>query len=212
MKKIIAFCAMLSLVLFVSSVGFAEQSATPQPVDASKIAKTEKAIFALGCFWCAQSDFDKVPGVVKTIVGYDGGTYPNPSYKLVSSGQTNYAEAIEVEFDPNIISYNQLLEVFWKNTDPTVKDKQFCDVGHQYRSAILYLNPEQQKAALASLEKVKQEFPQVYTVVSPATKFYPAEEYHQEYYKKNPVRYKFYRWNCARDKRLEQVWGDNNNG
>jgi len=173
----------------------------------SLLAETQKAIFALGCFWCAQSDFNKVNGVTKTVVGYAGGKTPNPSYKQVSSGKTNYVEAIEVTFDATIISYPQLLKIFWKNTDPTTKDQQFCDVGRQYRSEIFYLNDGQKSAALASLETVKKQLPVVYTMITKATTFYPAEAYHQDYYKKNPARYRFYRWNCGRDKRLQSVWG-----
>lgn len=169
-------------------------------------AQTQTAIFAMGCFWCAQHDFDEVKGVIKTVVGYEGGSIQNPTYQLVSAGKTNYAEAIKVEYDSDLVSYQELLNHFWANVDPTVNDQQFCDKGHQYRSEIFYLNESQKQLALSSLEKIKPKFQNVYTQVNPATQFYPAEEYHQDYYKKNPVRYNFYRWNCGRDKRLKEVW------
>jgi len=169
-----------------------------------------QAIFAGGCFWCVQADFDKLKGVQKTVVGFDGGTSPNPTYKQVSAGGTGYAEAVQITYNPQEISYAQLVDYLFHHIDPTVKDAQFCDHGHQYRSAIFYLNDEQKRVALAAVEKYKKRFGQVYTEVTPSTQFYPAEAYHQEYYKKNPIRYKFYRWNCGRDKRVEKVWGDKN--
>ena len=170
------------------------------------LAKTLTAIFAGGCFWCMQADFDKVPGVVKTEAGYDGGTKANPTYNSVSSGSTHYAEALKVTYDPSKVSYQKLLTFFWHNIDPTAKDAQFCDHGEQYRSAIFYLNSAQEKAANASLAPIKRKFKQVFTEVTPSTHFYRAEAYHQDYYKKNPIRYKFYRWNCGRDKRLRQLY------
>jgi peptide-methionine (S)-S-oxide reductase len=169
-------------------------------------AATETAIFASGCFWCAQADFDKMPGIVSTTVGYDGGTTPNPDYNQVSSGDTNYAEAIKITFDTRKISYAQVLDYFWHHIDPTVSDAQFCDHGHQYRSAIFYLNDIQKKEALQSAVIIKKQFPNVYTEISSSTKFYPAEAYHQNYYKKNPIRYHFYRSNCGRDSRIKEVW------
>ena len=169
-------------------------------------AQTKEAIFAGGCFWCVEADFDKLPGVVSTISGYDGGQSPNPTYEQVSSGSTNYAESVKVIYDPKKISYPQLLEYFWHHIDPTVKDAQFCDHGRQYRTAIFYLNPEQKQQALASLQKIKQQLPIVYTDIVPSTQFYPAEEYHQNYYKKNPVRYKYYRFTCGRDARIKEIW------
>ena len=169
-------------------------------------AQQQTAIFAVGCFWCGQSDFDKVPGVIQTIAGFDGGRAPNPSYKQVSSGTTNYVESVKVIYDSKKVSYQQLLDYFWHHIDPTVKDAQFCDHGRQYQSVIFYLNPAQQQQALASSRAVKKQFPVVYTEINPSTRFYPAEEYHQDYYKKNPWRYEFYRWNCGRDTRLKEVW------
>jgi peptide methionine sulfoxide reductase msrA/msrB len=169
-------------------------------------ATNQSAIFAMGCFWCAQSDFDKVPGVVKTIVGFDGGTTLNPTYETVSSGTTNYTEAIKVVFNPAKVSYATLLDYFWHNIDPTVEDAQFCDIGHQYRSAIFYTNDLQKKQALESLKPIQKKFTTTHTQIVPSTTFYPADDYHQKYYKKNPVRYKLYRWNCGRDARIKEIW------
>lgn len=169
-------------------------------------AKTDTAIFAGGCFWCLQADFDKVPGVIETLAGYDGGESKNPTYEKVSSGSTRYAESVEVKFDPDKVSYPQLLVYFWHHIDPTVKDAQFCDHGKQYRSAIFYLNATQQQQALASLAEVKKQLPAVFTEIVASTHFYPAEEYHQKYYQKNPIRYKFYRLHCGRDARIGEIW------
>lgn len=172
---------------------------------------TAKALFAGGCFWCVESDFDKVPGVLSTTSGYSGGRTANPTYQQVSSHNTGHAEVVEVEFDPAKVSYAQLVEYFWRTIDPTTKDQQFCDRGNPYRSAIFALNAEQLKIAQASkvaLEKVKPFKEAIVTDVLMATTFYPAEDYHQDYYKKNPVRYKYYRTSCGRDARLQQLWGD----
>lgn len=167
----------------------------------------EEAIFAGGCFWCVEADFDKVPGVLETISGFDGGKTPNPTYKQVSSGATDYAEAVKVVFDPRKVSYRQLLKVFWHSIDPTVLNRQFCDVGKQYRTAIFYLNDTQKEQALASLKEIKGSLnDEVYTEIVPSTYFYSAEEYHQNYHKKNPLRYKFYRTSCGRDARLRDLW------
>lgn len=171
-------------------------------------AKThdKQAIFAGGCFWCMQSDFDKLQGITKTTVGYDGGVKPMPTYEVVSSGVTSYAESISVQYDPNKISYADLLKYYWQHIDPTVQNKQFCDVGEQYRSIIFYSNSKQKRLAIKSLDKVKALFPKVFTQILPTTHFYDAEAYHQDYYLKNPVRYHFYRWNCGRDQRVATVW------
>ena len=173
-----------------------------QPIN----AKTAEAIFAGGCFWCVEADFDKVPGVLQTNSGYDGGTEPNPAYELVSSGTTPYVESVQVLYDPTRVTYQQLLDYYWHHVDPTVKDAQFCDHGRQYRSVIFYLNEEQKKAALASKLALEKQLPKVYTDIIPSTHFYVAEEYHQNYYKKNPVRYKYYRYRCGRDQRIEELW------
>jgi peptide-methionine (S)-S-oxide reductase len=170
----------------------------------------EKATFAGGCFWCMEPAFDKLPGVKSVISGYTGGQKLNPTYEEVSSGTTGHAESIEITYDPAVISYSKLLDVFWHNIDPTVKDRQFCDVGSQYRSAIFYHNEEQKRSAEASkkaLEESKRFPGPVYTEIVAATTFYPAEEYHQKYYQKNPIRYKYYRYGCGRDQRLKELWG-----
>jgi peptide-methionine (S)-S-oxide reductase len=170
----------------------------------------EIAIFAGGCFWCVESDFDKVPGVTQTVSGYIGGDKKNPTYKVVSRGGTGHTEAVEITYDPKQVSYQQLLEVFWRSIDPTTANSQFCDHGDQYRSGIFYRNGEQQKLASdskAALEKTKPFKEPIVTEITAATKFYPAEEYHQNYYKKNPLRYKYYRFNCGRDRVLEKLWG-----
>lgn len=169
-------------------------------------AQNKEAIFAGGCFWCLEADFDKLPGVISTISGYDGGQSPNPTYHQVSSGTTNYAESVKVVYDPKKVSYPELLTYFWHHIDPTVNDAQFCDRGKQYRSAIFYLDDTQKQQALASLAMIKKQFPAVYTEIVPSTQFYPAEEYQQDYYKKNPIRYKFYRTSCGRDARIKEIW------
>jgi peptide-methionine (S)-S-oxide reductase len=169
-------------------------------------AKTEEALFAGGCFWSVESDFDKVPGVLRTISGYDGGTSINPNYELVSSGKTQYVETVLVTYDPDIVTYEQLLTYYWHHIDPMAKDAQFCDHGPQYRTVIFYLNEAQKKAAINSKLALKNQFPVIYTDIRPSTHFYEAEEYHQNYYLKNPIHYKLYRSQCGRDKRISEVW------
>ena len=171
---------------------------------------TAVATFAGGCFWCMEPPYDKLDGVFATISGYIGGDVDNPSYKQVSAGGTGRAEAVQVFYDPAKVSYEKLLEVFWRNVDPTTPDRQFCDRGSQYRTAIFYHDKMQQKLAAASksaLEQTKSFAAPVVTEITAAATFYPAEDYHQDYYVKNPLRYKFYRFNCGRDKRLEELWG-----
>ena len=166
------------------------------------------ATFAGGCFWSTESDFDHVPGVLSTVSGYTGGTVPNPGYERVSAGDTGHAEAVEVTYDPSKVSYQQLLDFYWRSIDPTVKDAQFCDHGNQYRTAIFVRSEEERKLAEASKKKVEEQLKKpIYTEIAAAGPFYAAEEYHQDFYKKNPTKYKFYRWNCGRDQRLEQIWG-----
>ena len=170
----------------------------------------EVATFAGGCFWCMESDFDKVPGVVATISGYTGGFIANPSYEQVSSGTTGHAESVEVIFDPKKVSYEHLLDVYWVNIDPTVKDQQFCDTGNQYRTAIFWHDEAQRKAAEESKRRVEATKPfkgPIYTEIVKAGPFYAAEDYHQDFYLKNPVRYQFYRKGCGRDARLKELWG-----
>jgi peptide-methionine (S)-S-oxide reductase len=171
---------------------------------------TAKATFAGGCFWCVEADFDKVPGVLSTTSGYIGGTVANPSYEQVSSKVTGHFEAVEIVFDPAKVSYAALVDHFWRTIDPTTRDRQFCDIGSPYRTAIFTHDAEQAaavKQSLAALDKVKPFKEPIVTAVLPATTFYPAETYHQDYYKKNPVRYAYYRASCGRDARLEQLWG-----
>jgi peptide-methionine (S)-S-oxide reductase len=167
------------------------------------------ATFAAGCFWCVEADFDKVDGVLETTSGYAGGKLANPTYQQVSAGRTGHTEVVRIAYDPARVTYQQLLDVFWRNVDPLVKNRQFCDTGDMYRSAIFYHDEEQRRLAEASKKAVQAKFSprQVYTEIVPAGAFYPAEDYHQDYYKKNPVRYGFYRLNCGRDARLEQLWG-----
>ncbi|MCB1319759.1 MAG: peptide-methionine (S)-S-oxide reductase MsrA [Leptospiraceae bacterium] len=172
----------------------------------------ETAIFAGGCFWCVESDLEKLDGVISVISGYTGGDVENPTYEEVSDGGTGHREAVMVTFDPQKISYETLLQAFWHNVDPVDARGQFCDKGFQYTSAIFYGSPEQKAAADDSkmlLEADEQRFggQTIATEILPAKTFYPAEDYHQDYYKKNPIRYKFYRGRCGRDNRLKEVWG-----
>ncbi len=171
---------------------------------------TEKAIFAGGCFWCVESDFDKVDGVISTTSGYTGGSVAKPTYEQVSAKRTGHAEAVEVVFDPARVSYDKLVEHYWRTIDPTVTDRQFCDIGNPYRTAIFPIGEVQLKTALASkaaLDKSKPFKEAIVTQVTPASAFYPAEDYHQDYYKKNPVRYQYYRLSCGRDARVKALWG-----
>ncbi|RPI46525.1 MAG: peptide-methionine (S)-S-oxide reductase [Betaproteobacteria bacterium] len=170
----------------------------------------EIATFAGGCFWCMEPPYDELPGVVSTTSGYIGGHKKNPTYEEVSAGNTGHTEAVRVVYDPKKVTYQKLLEVFWRNIDPTTPNAQFCDHGSQYRSGIFYHNEEQRRLAQASrdqVERTKRFREPIVTEITAATMFYPAEDYHQDYYKKNSLRYKFYRANCGRDTRLEQLWG-----
>ena len=167
------------------------------------------ATFAGGCFWCMEPPYDELDGVLSTTSGYIGGDKADPTYNEVSAGNTGHAEAVQVSYDPNKISYEKLLEVFWHNVDPTVKDRQFCDIGNQYRTGIFYHDDDQQRLAENSksqLESTKPFPAAIVTEIVAAGKFYPAEDYHQDYYLTNPLRYKFYRYNCGRDKRLSELW------
>jgi peptide-methionine (S)-S-oxide reductase len=187
------------LVLTAGAMG----QGTPPP-------KTATATFAGGCFWCVEADFDKVEGVISTTSGYIGGRTANPTYEEVVRGGTGHAEAVEIVYDPAKVSYDKLLNVFWRNIDPLVKDRQFCDWGNQYRTAIFYHGDEQKRAAEASKAAVAKRFKEpIQTEIVAAGPFTKAEDYHQDYYLKNPVRYKFYRFNCGRDARLEELWGKN---
>jgi peptide-methionine (S)-S-oxide reductase len=173
-------------------------------------AGTATALFAGGCFWCMEEAFEKVDGVRSVTSGYTGGALPDPTYEQVSDGRTGHAEAVEVRYDPSKVTYERLLQVFWHNVDPLAVDRQVCDVGRQYRSAIFYHGDEQHQAAEASkrgLEESKRFDRPIATEIVAAGPFYPAEDYHQDYYRKNPLRYKFYKWNCGRAQRLEELWG-----
>lgn len=172
-------------------------------------AGLERATFAGGCFWCVEADFDKVPGVVSTTSGYTGGRVSNPSYEQVSRGGTGHAEAVEIAFDPSIVSYDQLLDHFWHNVDPFVAHRQFCDVGDQYRPEIFVHSEAQRASAEASRQRYQSRFKQPIVVkITTAGAFYPAEAYHQDYHNTHAVQYRFYRWTCGRDARLRQIWGD----
>ena len=176
----------------------------------SPAVKTAKATFAGGCFWCMEPPYDKLPGVISTISGYMGGHTKNPTYEQISTGRTGHTEVVQVEYDPSKVTYEKLLEVFWVNIDPTVKNAQFCDHGSQYRSGVFYHDEEQRKLAQASktaLDKSKPFKAEIVTEITKAGEFYRAEEYHQNYYLVNPVRYKLYRNGCGRDARLKELWG-----
>jgi peptide-methionine (S)-S-oxide reductase len=173
--------------------------------------KQATATFAGGCFWCMEGPFDKQPGVISTTSGYTGGTKADPTYEEVSSGTTGHAEAMQVIYDPSKVSYAQLLDIFWHNVDPLTANAQFCDHGTQYRSAIFFHDAEQQKLAEESKRQIEASGrfkAAIVTQLVPASTFYPAEDYHQDYYQKNPVRYRYYRFGCGRDARLKELWGD----
>ncbi|ATX80728.1 peptide-methionine (S)-S-oxide reductase [Mariprofundus aestuarium] len=179
-------------------------------VNSTEAKETETATFAAGCFWCMEHPFDVLPGVISTTSGYIGGEKDHPRYEEVSAGTTGHAEAIQVVFDPAVIGYEKLLQVYWRNSDPTTANRQFCDVGSQYRPAIFVHSEAQKRLAEASkreLERSKSFAAPVVTEIVEAGTFWPAEGYHQNYYLKNPIRYKFYRYNCGRDQRLETLWG-----
>ena len=165
------------------------------------------ATFAAGCFWCTEADFDKVRGVVSTTSGYTGGKVVNPTYRQVITGETGHAEAVQVVFDPAVVTYEALLDHYWKNVDPFVADRQFCDAGNQYRPEIFFHDEAQRTAAETSKVEVQKMFRQpVVVAITSAGPFYRAEDYHQDYYKKNSAQYRFYRFGCGRDRRLEEVW------
>ncbi|MGC2520497.1 MAG: peptide-methionine (S)-S-oxide reductase MsrA [Burkholderiales bacterium] len=195
----------LARILMACVLVFATPPGLAQPA-----GRYEKATFAGGCFWCMEPPYDALSGVISTTSGYMGGTRKDPTYREVSSGTTGHAEVVQVVYDPKKVSYAKLLEVFWKNIDPTTPDRQFCDIGSQYRSAIFYHTEEQERLAEASKAALVRSKPfkgDIVTLIVPATEFYPAEDYHQDFYIKNPVRYKFYRTGCGRDARLKQLWG-----
>jgi len=183
-----------------------------QPASSSaEAASSAKAYFAGGCFWCMEEAFEKVEGVTAVISGYMGGTVANPTYEQVSAGRTGHAESVEVIYDPSRISYQKLLDAFWRNIDPLTPNAQFCDHGEQYRSAVFYGTEEEKRLAEESkqtIERSKRFSQPIVTQIVGASTFYPAEEYHQDFYKKNPIRYKFYKYNCGRAQRLDDLWGN----
>ena len=205
-RAIPALAVVLSVLAgwwFVANPALSQAPQLPQP------AATAAATFAGGCFWCMEPPFEALPGVLSTTSGYIGGTKANPTYEQVSAGSTGHAEAVQVRYDPARIGYQQLLDVFWRNIDPVTANRQFCDAGSQYRSAIFYHDAGQRELAERSKAKLEQsdrfDSPIVTQIVA-ATAFYPAEEYHQDYATKNPLRYKFYRTGCGRDRRLRELW------
>jgi peptide-methionine (S)-S-oxide reductase len=191
-------------------LAFAGPSAAQAPLKPAAKGGTAKATFAGGCFWCVEEVYDKVPGVLSTTSGFIGGHVKNPTYEQVTTGRTGHAEAVQVEYDPAKVSYARLLEVYWRNVDPTQKDGQFCDYGSHYRTAIFFHDDVQRKLAEASraaLQKNKPFKGEVVTEITKAAEFYPAEGYHQDFHLKNPSRYKFYKTGCGREARLQQLWG-----
>lgn len=196
------------IILVLLSAVFAAGAALAQSA-APSAPKQETATFAGGCFWCTEADFDKVPGVISTTSGYTGGKTANPTYQQVGSGTTGHTEAVEIVFDPAKVSYQQLLDVFWRNHDPLAKDRQFCDRGSMYRPGIFFHSEAQRKLAEASKKQVQSRFAPraVQTEITKAGAFYKAEDYHQDFHRKSSIRYKLYRFNCGRDQRLEELWG-----
>ena len=178
-------------------------------------AETREAIFAGGCFWCMEPPYDATEGVIATTSGFIGGHLDDPSYDQVVRGETGHTEAVRVEYDPEVVSYESLLHIFWRNIDPLARDRQFCDVGEMYRSGIFYLDESQREAALDSRQELEESgrFDEpIATEITEAGTFWPAEEYHQGYYRDNALRYRLYRWRCGRDARLEELWGDEAGG
>lgn len=200
-----SFVRILVCNVVLATAVHAEATATPTALPAGSAT----AIFAGGCFWCVEQDFEKLPGVIEVESGYTAGRTGNPTYEQVSTGSTGHAEAVRVIYDPRKVSYPQLLDYFWRHIDPTVKDRQFCDTGTPYRSGIYWQNDAERKAAEASRDALLKsgKFKTIHTELAPAATFWLAEDYHQDYYKKHPIRYGFYRMLCGRDARVEEVWG-----
>ena len=204
-------CAYPVFILYLFTTGLSISAEDNESTVATN--DTAVATFAGGCFWCMEPPFDKLEGVISTTSGYTGGHTQNPSYKQTSSGKTGHTETIQIFYNLRKVSYEELLDVFWHNIDPTTLDQQFCDRGTQYRSEIFYHNEEQKHQAETSKAALKKNKPfkaPIVTQVTQASTFYSAEDYHQDYYKKNPIRYMYYRYSCGRDKRLEQLWGEEN--
>jgi peptide-methionine (S)-S-oxide reductase len=206
-----ALLALAAGTVLSAVIGTLPAHTQPQQQNAAeKPQQFAVATFGGGCFWCMEPPFDALPGVISTVSGYTGGKSANPTYERVSAGGTGHAEVVQVRYDPATISYEKLLQVFWRNIDPLAPDRQFCDSGSQYRSAIFYHDAAQRGLAersKAALEKSAQFDRPIVTQIVPASEFYAAEEYHQDYYVKNPLRYKYYRSSCGRDRRLKELWG-----
>lgn len=210
-RPLIAVALILLSILMRPSSPLAAPATAPSAAKHAATRPLAKAVFAAGCFWCAEASFEGLPGVKAVVSGYAGGTEQNPTYEQVGLGRTGHAESVEITFDPSVMSYTRLLDVFWHNIDPTQANAQFCDHGRQYRSAIFTENESQRRAAVASrkrLEASKLLKAPIVTEVTPITKFWPAEAYHQDYYKTNPIPYQAYRLGCGRDRRLHELWGD----
>ncbi len=208
MQRFRLLIAAVGLLIGCAGPLLAQQS--PPANSGAQPDKTEIAIFAGGCFWCVEADFDKVAGVLSTVSGYIGGTTPNPTYQQVTAGGTGHIEAVQISFDPSRVRYQQLLDVFWKSVDPYDKGGQFCDRGDSYRTAVFYTSDEQKKLVEASKAALQANGPlkqPLATDILEAGTFTKAEEYHQDYYKKNPIRYGYYRAGCGRDARLQDLWG-----
>lgn len=206
MRKLLILLLLL-LAGAATVVGVAASRSGQAPSPPRKGVPVATAIFAGGCFWCTESDFDHMPGVRATTSGYSGGRVANPTYEQVSAGRTGHIEAVRVAYDPTRISYAALVDRFFRTIDPTDGGGQFCDRGDQYRAAIFVRNAEERRIAEAAKMRVERQLGRrVATLILPARSFYPAEEYHQDYYRKNPIRYRFYRWNCGRDQRIQSVW------
>ena len=206
MRRLVPMLAAAAVALPIVASALAQQESSAMPEDGEAVAT-----FAGGCFWCMEPPYDKLDGVTATISGYTGGSKADPTYEEVSAGGTGHTEAVQITYDPSKVRYEQLLEVFWRNVDPLDAGGQFCDRGSQYRTGIFVHDEEQRRLAEASKQALVEgdRFDRpIVTEIEPAGAFYPAEDYHQDYYEKNPVRYKFYRWSCGRDQRLADLWGE----
>lgn len=205
LRCVVSSVWLLSAITCVCHASEKESTQSGVPQDSDSV---QTATFAGGCFWCMEPPFDKMKGVISTTSGYTGGRTKRPTYDQVKTGRTGHIESLQVKFDSNVVTYQQLLSLFWHNVDPTQGDGQFCDLGNQYRTTIFYHDDEQKRFAEASKDEVRLELgKRIHTRIVKASTFYPAEEYHQDYYKKNPTKYKFYRWKCGRDAQLDARWG-----
>ncbi len=206
MRRIVAALVLL-LVAGAAFFAVAGGGSSQAPAQAPAAPQRAVAVLASGCFWCTESDFDHVPGVISTTSGYTGGRLANPTYEQVSAGDTGHIEAVRVVYDPRRVSYARLVEHLFRTSDPLDQGGSFCDRGYQYRSAIFVRTPEERRIAEAAKARAARQLGRpVATLILPARAFYPAEGYHQDYYRKNPVRYRYYRWNCGRDRRIRELW------